>query len=128
MRPLPWLMSKKVRQSFSTAPQLFAEAVAGGQVEHPDADDGEEQQAGDPDVAGDVVLLHLGDDEAADHRARGMRGRCLASWGLMRRDRDGSSDMAARQAQADDGERVWVRNQKASRPRSPSDLPCVIPV
>ena len=46
---------------------FFAEAVAGGQVEHPDADDGEEEQAGDPDVAGDVVLLHLGDDEAADH-------------------------------------------------------------
>ncbi len=55
------------------APELFdcaavlAEAGAGGQVEHPDADDGKENQAGDPDVACDVVALHAGDEEAADH-------------------------------------------------------------
>jgi hypothetical protein len=46
---------------------LLAETVAGGQVEHPDADDGEEEKAGDPDVACNVVLLDARDKEAADH-------------------------------------------------------------
>ena len=55
------------------APEFFdgaavlAETVAGGQVEHPDTDDGEQEQAGDPDVAGYVVLLGAGDEEAANH-------------------------------------------------------------
>lgn len=46
---------------------VFAETVASGQVEDPDADDGEEKQTRDPDVAGYVILLGAGDDEAAEH-------------------------------------------------------------
>jgi len=56
------------------APELFegaaalAEAVAGGQIEHPDANDGEGDYAGDPDVGCDVVVMDAGEKEAADHR------------------------------------------------------------
>jgi hypothetical protein len=46
---------------------VFAETGAGGQVEHPDADDGEENQARDPYVACNFVALHAGDEEAAYH-------------------------------------------------------------
>ena len=46
----------------------LAEAVSGGQVQHPDAGDGEDYDAGDPDVAGCIVLLDAGDDEATKHR------------------------------------------------------------
>ena len=45
----------------------LAEAVAGGQVQNPDAGDGEEDDAGDPDIACSVVLLDAADDEAAEH-------------------------------------------------------------
>ena len=46
---------------------VLAEAVAGGEIEHPDTDGGEHEQAGDPDVTRDVVALNFGDDEAGDH-------------------------------------------------------------
>jgi len=46
---------------------VLAEAVAGGEVEHPDADGGEHEQAGNPNVARDVVALNFGDDETGDH-------------------------------------------------------------
>lgn len=63
-------------------PAVLAEAVAGGQVQHPDAYDGEDHQAGDPDVACGVVLLDAGDDQAAEHRDEGyqQRGQKLRRW------------------------------------------------
>ncbi len=68
MSPLPWVKVKKVRQSFSIGAAVFAEAVAGGQIEHPDADDREEDETGDPDVGCDVVVVDAGEEEAADQR------------------------------------------------------------
>ncbi len=59
MRPLPWLKVKKVRQSFSTAPQFSQRPLACGKVEDPDADDREDDQSGYPDVTRDVVVLDL---------------------------------------------------------------------
>lgn len=47
---------------------VFAEAFAGRQVEHPDTDDREDDQAGDPGVGSDIVLLHASYDCAAEHR------------------------------------------------------------
>src|SRR5579871_1175501 len=46
---------------------IFAKTRAGGQIEHPDADDGEEDHARDPDVACNFVALSAGDEKAADH-------------------------------------------------------------
>ena len=64
---------------------VLAEAVAGGKVEHPDADDREDEQAGDPDVAGDVVALRAGDEEADDHGDEEGQGRAeqLGSGGVL---------------------------------------------
>ena len=45
----------------------FAESVACGEIEHPDAYDGEDDKAGDPDVLRRVVLLQAGDDESGEH-------------------------------------------------------------
>ena len=59
---------KEGSPEFFDGATMFAKAVAGGQVEHPHADYGEEQQARNPDVASNYVLLHLGDDEATYHR------------------------------------------------------------
>ena len=42
---------------------VLAEAVSGGQVEDPDADHGEDEQAGNPDVASDLIG-HPGEEEA----------------------------------------------------------------
>ena len=44
----------------------FAESVACGEIEHPDAYDGEDDKAGDPDVLRRVVLLQAGDDETGE--------------------------------------------------------------
>ena len=46
---------------------MLAEAGAGGEIENPDADCGEHQEARDPDVTGDVVALYFGDDETNQH-------------------------------------------------------------
>jgi hypothetical protein len=68
------------------APEFFnrsaclAKAVAGGQVEHPDADYGEDDEAGDPHVTGDVVLLVVGDEEAAKHRHEKDEDRAEQLW------------------------------------------------
>jgi hypothetical protein len=62
-----------VAEAEEGAPELFdcsaglAEAVAGGQVEYPDADDGENNDARDPDVAGDIVVVEAGEEEATYH-------------------------------------------------------------
>jgi len=80
------------------APEFFcgaaglAEAGAGGQIEHPDADRGEEQQAGDPDMAGDLgvfaIALSAGDEEAGDQgyeegeRSGEDLGRCGVGVGM----------------------------------------------
>ena len=46
---------------------VFAEASAGGKVEHPDADDGKEDEARDPDVSCDPAAMNAGEEKAADH-------------------------------------------------------------
>ena len=46
---------------------MLAETGAGGQIENPDADCGEHQEAGDPDVTGNVIALYFGDGEADKH-------------------------------------------------------------
>ena len=48
-------------------PAVFAETFAGGQVEHPDTDEREDDQAGDPGVGRDIVLLQASYDCAAEH-------------------------------------------------------------
>jgi len=55
---------------------VFAETVAGGKIKNPDADYGEDDQAGDPNIAGDVILAAAGDEEAADHGNDEGQGRC----------------------------------------------------
>lgn len=45
---------------------VLAEAVAGRQVKHADADDGEKDQAGHPDVGCDIVVMDARQEEAAD--------------------------------------------------------------
>jgi len=46
---------------------VFAKAVAGRQVEDSDADDREKDQAGDPDIVCDVVVVDAREEETADH-------------------------------------------------------------
>ena len=54
-------------------PELFdraavlAETIASGKAEHPDADDRENDQAGDPGVACDDVVLYARKKKAAKH-------------------------------------------------------------
>ena len=68
IRPLPWVKVKNVRHSFSTAPQFSHKPLPVGRSSDPDAGDGEDHEAGDPDVACDVVAMSACEDEAAEHR------------------------------------------------------------
>ena len=62
---------------------VFAEAGAGRQVDHPDADDGEDDQAGDPGADRDVVAVNASKEEAADHRSQKSKDRA-EQFGLRR--------------------------------------------
>lgn len=59
---------KEGAPEFLGAGAVITEAGAGGEVEYPEAEDGEEEDAGDPDVAGCVVLLEAGNQIAAGER------------------------------------------------------------
>ena len=66
-RPLPLLMEKKgAVELFEdvSVDALVAEAGPGGQVDDPDAHGGEHENAGDPDVPGDLIALRLRNHEA----------------------------------------------------------------
>ena len=74
---------------------IFAEASAGRQVEHPHADDGEDDQAGDPGVDCDVVVVDAGKEKAADQRGQKSKdgaeelGLCgVGVWVVERHDSD----------------------------------------
>jgi hypothetical protein len=62
---------KEGSPEFFDCSTVFAETFAGGQVKHPDTDDREDDQAGDPGVGSDIVLLQSSYDCAAEHGDKG---------------------------------------------------------
>ncbi len=102
---------------------VFAEAGAGGQVDHPDADDGEDDQAGDPGVDRDLVVVDAGGKPPiiGARRARTVP----SSLGFAESGSGWLSDMTPMtMASRTKAMRVWVRNKRASRARSPGVLSC----
>ncbi len=94
----------------------FAEPVAGGQAEHPDADEREEDEAGDPDVACDGAVMDAGEEKTARSSERRKRGWCRVVWAIEASGSGWFSDMTPTvTARMMTAIRVWVRNQKASR-------------
>ena len=68
-------------------PKLFgctaalAKAVTGRQVEDSDANDREKDQAGDPDIVCDLVLVDAREEKTADHRDEKGKDRAELLWG-----------------------------------------------
>ena len=57
------------------AAAVFAQTRPGGQIQHPDAGDGEDDEAGYPGVNRALIVVDAGEEEAADHwRHEGQRG------------------------------------------------------